>query len=89
MPAPRVAFKVRVALYFRTMTRLPPLSDALKRAFAPERFEQAASEATRALTEHLHAAQRRDSRSSYPAPSPRKNATIGLKCPLGLRVAMG
>ena len=70
MPAPRVAFKVRVALYFRPMTRLPPLSDTLKRAFAPERFEQAASEATRALTEHLHAAQRRDSRSSYPAPSP-------------------
>ena len=84
MPAPRVAFKVRVALYFRTMTRLPPLSDALKQAFAPERFEQAASEATRALTEHLHATQRRDSRSSYLQPlPPRKNATIGLSVLLG------
>ena len=52
------------------MPALPPVSDALKRAFDPAQFAKAAAEASEALAGHLERAQRRHAPSSYPAPSP-------------------
>lgn len=54
------------------MSRLVPISDALKRAYDPERFAHAAAAASDAVTGHLNRAQQRTSPSSYPAPSPQK-----------------
>ena len=54
------------------MSRLAPVSDALKRAYDPERFAHAAAAASDAVTGHLNRAQQRTSPSSYPAPSPQK-----------------
>ena len=52
------------------MPALPPVSDALKRAFDPAQFAEAAAEASEALAGHLERAQQRHAPSSYPAPSP-------------------
>lgn len=58
------------------MPQLPPVSDALRRAFSPVRFAESATKATELLTSHLKQAQERQAFSSYPAPSPEEERTF-------------
>lgn len=68
----RILLREGAALYFSPMPRVPlsPLSDALREAYSPSRFESEGRQVLATLADHLKQAQKRSRPSSYPAPTP-------------------
>ena len=68
----RILLREGAALYFSPMPRAPlsPLSDALRDAYSPSRFENEGQQVLATVANHLKQAQMRARPSSYPAPSP-------------------
>ena len=68
----RILLREGAALYFSPMPRatLSPLSNALREAYSPSRFESEGKLVLTDVAEHLKQAQMRSRPSSYPAPTP-------------------
>lgn len=68
----RILLREGAALYFSPMPRptLSPLSNVLREAYSPSRFESEGQQVLANVAEHLKQAQARSRASSYPAPAP-------------------
>ena len=68
----RILLREDAALYFSPMPRatLTPLSNALREAYSPSRFESEGKQVLTDIAEHLKQAQMRSRTSSYHAPTP-------------------
>jgi L-2,4-diaminobutyrate decarboxylase len=68
----RALLREGAALYFSPMPRVPlsPLSDALREAYSPSRFQSDGQQVLATVADHLKRAQKRSRPSSYPAPPP-------------------
>ena len=68
----RILLREGAAQYISPMPRvtLSPLSDVLREAYSPSRFQSAGQKVLTNVTDHLTNAQTRSRPSSYPAPAP-------------------